>query len=130
MSSTFGTAFAAAANPLLVSEFGISVTYTAAGGADDTVTAIWHGEDRSVIADEDGETLHREAIISLPLSEIAAPQVNDTVTAGGETWHVAGLVSGSRGGAAKGLDTDAGWASLRITRTERITLSDRKYRAV
>lgn len=98
MPSSFDTEFASGALPDLLAFHGEQVTYTTAAGSASTI----YGRFRENVSDTRDETDGREVVRSATIrisndpaldtySGIAAPAVDDTVTIGGEDWHVTNI---------------------------------------
>ena len=85
------------ANEKILAEFGESVTYTPKGGQGKSITASLSPPDTEIGDDDMGSTQIKFRTITVPLADVAAPAIDDTVTAGGETWVVTAIDNISSG---------------------------------
>lgn len=85
------------ANAELMTEFGEPVTYTPDGGQGQSIIASVGPVEGEIQDDELGETKVKNRQITVALTEIAGPAINDIITVGSLDWLVTGLVSISSG---------------------------------
>jgi len=96
MTSTFENNMAAA-NAKILTEFGETVTYTPKGGEGQSITATLSPPNTDIQDDDMGEAEIRFRTITVPLADVAAPAIGDTITAGGEMWVVTAINNISSG---------------------------------
>ncbi len=102
MMSQFDTSFAACGLPAILSVHGSAVTYTAAGGAPSTFSAVVGDAYEDVMVDEKGEFTVTKRPIIVPIADVPDPGVADRVTVGSDTYGVVSV--GSRSAAAATLE--------------------------
>ena len=75
-------------NTQSLATFGVSVTYTVAGGSSSTITAIVGTDDEEDTTTSQGETTQGSIPIKVSADDVASPAKNDTITCDSKTYIV------------------------------------------
>lgn len=85
------------ANDALLEEFGEQISYTPKDGEETTVTASVGPEDVTREENEQGGMLLKTRNITVPLTEVSTPGIDDIVTIGTDVWIVTAINNISSG---------------------------------